>query len=291
MRIDESRERQENLEIIIKEMALSSMDDDALSETALKLKELYSHNFRHSYSAFYPIIIDISSDDNEYSSEYLCNNITRMREIVEEDYFTNEERTRKYSGLYFPLMKLADHINLEIGRYNQITVHEKKLSDIEKQNNVLQETLTNTREQLTLMSEKVQNAQREYIAILGIFAAIVLAVTGSFSFTAAAFQSINDVSIYRIAFVVLIIGLILVNINISLFYHIDRIVRGKANTIVAPLLISNITIIVLLLATILAWKFDWLKVQTNEPTQTTQEYTYINEVEEKGGSLEYYCFE
>ena len=40
--------------------------------------------------------------------------------------------------------------------------------------------------------------QREYISILGIFAAVVLAFTGGIAFSTSVLKNINTVSVYRI---------------------------------------------------------------------------------------------
>ena len=66
------------------------------------------------------------------------------------------------------------------------------------------------------LSEEIQTSQKkmqnEYITILGIFAAIVLAFTGGMSFTSSVLENLYKSSIYRIIFVSLIIGCILFNL-------------------------------------------------------------------------------
>ena len=78
----------------------------------IKFKALYSNNFRHNYSEFFPLIVEIAKNENNYSLDYLSNNLEAMRLLVENDYVAGE---KEFKGLYQPLMKLSDHINLEIG--------------------------------------------------------------------------------------------------------------------------------------------------------------------------------
>ena len=68
--------------------------------------------------------------------------------------------------------------------------------------------------------------QREYISILGIFAAVVLAFIGGIAFSTSVLNNINTASVYRILVVSLIIGLVLINILFGLFYYVDRLVNG-----------------------------------------------------------------
>ena len=74
MLIDESRRRQSELIKLLKEMALTCMDDTAIRTVVIKFKALYSDGFRHNYSEFFPLIVELSKDDNEYSLEYISNN-------------------------------------------------------------------------------------------------------------------------------------------------------------------------------------------------------------------------
>ena len=57
-----------------------------------------------------------------------------MRRLVENDYIAGE---KEFKGLYQPLMKLSDHINLEIGRYSYYSINEQKVGDLEKKNKIL----------------------------------------------------------------------------------------------------------------------------------------------------------
>lgn len=117
--------------------------------------------------------------------------------------------------------------------------------------------------------------QREYIAILGIFAAIVLAFTGSIVFSTSVLKGINTVSVYRIIMISLIIGLVLINVLFGLFYYVDRLVNGlqKNRKKLKPLLFSNVILCVLLSITIIAWYYGWVEkrdTRIKENTKTEQ---------------------
>ena len=120
MKIEESYRRQKELEKQLYELAKESKDDRVLLQIADQLKGIYADGFRHNYSQFFPLILEIFKEDNEYNQDYLSDNLERIRAIVEKDFFETDDKDRcKYVGLYKPLTKLADHINLEIGRRSQ----------------------------------------------------------------------------------------------------------------------------------------------------------------------------
>ena len=91
-----------------------------------------------------------------------------MRRLVENDYIAGE---KEFKGLYQPLMKLSDHVNLEIGRYSYYSINEQKVSDLEKKNQTLQEDLKQATKELNNAKQSVSSVQTELIAVLSIFAA------------------------------------------------------------------------------------------------------------------------
>ena len=72
-------------------MASSCMDDVQLRSVAIKLKTLYTSNFRHNYSQFFPMIVEMSQEGNDYSLEYLSTNLEAVRAMVEESYLKDEK--------------------------------------------------------------------------------------------------------------------------------------------------------------------------------------------------------
>lgn len=275
MKIEESYRRQAELEDYLKEMATQTMDDEALRAMAMKLKVLYTDGFRHNYSKFYPLIMDIFNDNNTYNADILSENLEQIRAIVEKDYFDNEDKSQcKFVGLYKPLTKLADHISLEIGRHSYSMVRESRLGDLEKRNENLQSQLQEASDKLTIVNNSLENSQKEYVAILGIFAAAVLAFTGGIAFSTSVLENIAAASIYRIIAVSLVIGVVLINVLLVLFYHIERIVHGTSN-IIKPLIISNIVLIGLFACTFFAWKTGMVE-RRNEAIECQYAYSYVD---------------
>lgn len=275
MRIEESHRRQDELEKLLYSLASSAMDEAAICDAAEKLKDLYTEGFRHTYSRFFPLVVEIFKEDNEYSQDFLSENLEQMRSIVEKDYFDTEDKDKcRFVGLYKPLTKLADHISLEIGRYSQSLINEDRIKDLEKRNLALQEQLSKSKDDLDKMNKDMQNTQKEYVAILGIFAAVVLTFTGGIAFTTSVFENIASVSIYRITFISVVIGIVLTNILLVLFYHVDRIIHGSSRQIIKPLIVANIVFALLLFGTFGAWRVGLVESRNNKIEQK-QQYSVV----------------
>ena len=190
------------------EMATSDMEDNAIRRMLLSLNTLYSTGFRHYYSDFLPIIHSISQEDNAYSLEWLASNLVKARIIVEKDMV---EGRNEFQTLHQPLLKLSDHINLEIARYQYYSSNDQKLKDMEVRSKDLQNQLKELTEKINVESQNASAMQTQYMTILGIFAAIILAFVGNFSFSTSALQNIHQANIPRLVLVTLIVGFIFYN--------------------------------------------------------------------------------
>ena len=159
------------------------------------------------------------------------------------------------------IQKLYDHVSLDIARIlysdagDRKTAGETTIVDVQSQLNQIQVEIDKAKLAQNNVETELGKQQREYISILGIFAAVVLAFTGGIAFSTSVLNNINTASVYRILVVSLIIGLVLINILFGLFYYVDRLVNGlqENRKKLKPLLFSNIVLCILLIATICAW--------------------------------------
>lgn len=292
MLIEESRRRQEELENSIYEMAKFPMEEDGLREIAVKLKGLYTNNFRHSYSQFYPLIIGIAKEEKEYNLDFLSENLENIRILVEKDYFEGE---KEFKGLYNPLSKLSDHLNLEIARYNHYTVSENSTKDILQQNKKMENTLQEAQKALDDSKKRAENMQTEYTTILGIFAAIILAFTGTITFSSSVLENIHQSSIYRLIIITLIIGFVAFNIIAILIEFIVKINKkelltdttSKSGFMNTKVIAFDIIVIIGIVITCLAYRYDWFeKKQPTENTKAVVEQQYETETEDEAAPSE-----
>ena len=281
--IEESRRRQEELEESLYEMAEFPLENDDLRKIAVKLKGLYTNNFRHSYSQFYPLILEIAKVENNYNLDFLSENLENIRILVERDYFEGE---KEFKGLYNPLSKLSDHLNLEIARYNHYTASENSTKDILQQNRKMEITLKEAQEALDDSKKRAESMQTEYTTILGIFAAIILAFTGTITFSSSVLENIHQSSIYRLIIITLIIGFVSFNIIVILIEFIIKINKkelltdtvnksGFMNDI--KVIVFDVIVIIGIVITCFAYRYGWL--EKKQPTENTNAFVQQFETE------------
>lgn len=105
------------------------------------------------------------------------------------------------------IIKIYDHFQLA-------------LNQIENVKSILGSSIEDTKVDLR---NEMKGVEKEYISILGIFAAIVLAFVGGITFSSSVLQNINSVSIYRLLMVAILLAFILMNVIWLLLRFIAQI--------------------------------------------------------------------
>lgn len=239
-------------------------DSSHRSATYLNLEKLY-HNpdnpenpFRHFYSDIFFVLTQINSDDSNKSMDTLGQNLLEIRKGYQG---VNLDCNGNLIDISRSIQKLYDHVSLDIARssYIEATMRgvngEEPLDDIHLEIRKANQEIEQTKQEQRKISDKIERQTKDYIAILGIFAAVVLAFTGGIAFSTSVLENMSGkgVSIYRILATALVIGLVLVNILFGLFYYIDRLVHRESNSQLKPLLVSNGVIVVLLVILLALW--------------------------------------
>lgn len=244
---DEQREFFRNilLELSKNQNALEKKED--FDKIIKKLEFLYyRHKFRHYYSDIFSVLTMIKADDSIGNIDILGQNM----EIIKNKY--KYDKSRESGDISPEIRKLYDHVSLDIARLNYSDAGDRKIS-MDAKFLQLQGAFSEVEAKAVQLDDKIENSQKEYISILGIFAAVVLAFTGGIAFSTSVLNNINKSNVYRITIVSLVIGLILVNVLFGLFYYINSIV--KQNTSLKPLIISNAVIFLLMLIFFIGWNF------------------------------------
>lgn len=157
--------------------------------------------------------------------------------------------------------KLHDHIELERTRIEYMVRQnanqkEAKLAAekaLAQANEMAKSFEEKTERNSQKFREMLDESKRDYVTILGIFAAIVLAFTAGLSFSSSILQNINQASIYRLSFIAVFIGFFIFNIIIALFSFLTAMATPKkSNTLSAISTKGNAIFIALLLLIILA---------------------------------------
>ena len=280
MNLHDDQQKRNALENLLYELASGQ---DVLKELSArssfyqKLEEIYYNsdddNFRHLYSDIFSWLTIIDGDPSRGDIDTLAQNM----EIIKDEYQggMNVDGNGNSIDISKEIIKLYDHINLDVGRLNytkrnnditksQLLKVESLIGGLEDKikqiNNSTEEIKKELKEESERKSQEIMESQRkmqnEYITILGIFAAIVLAFTGGMTFSSSVLENLHKSSIYRIIFVTLIIGCILYNL-IWLLLDFIRNINRQTMRKWWMLWLFNCLFLGLMLFTGLSYKFDW----------------------------------
>lgn len=281
----EEQQRQEFRAILFELAANQEMFQD--THTCLKmyrrLEKLYyspdkEKHFRHFYSDIFTVLTQIQQDPSRGDINILGQNLSLIRAGYKAEVYDEQGIPIDISD---SIRKLYDHVSLDIARIlysdagDRETSGKDAISKIQaqiKQINMEVEKAATAQQEV---EEEIVKQQKEYIAILGIFAAVVLAFTGGIAFSTSVLENINSVSSYRIIVMALIIGLVLINVFFGLFYYVDRLVNGKETGKIKPLWISNLIIVILLAGTIFAWYFGCVERRDSRIDTNIQIYRTV----------------
>lgn len=255
----------------------------------LRLEKLYHNSeFRHYYSDIFSVLTSVQQDCNLGDINILGQNL----EIIIRGYHPkNTDDNGNTVDISNQLKKLYDHVSLDIARITYSDAADYRLlqnesindikaevSDLQKGINDLQKRLDKSANKIKSAYKKVENAQKEYIAILGIFASIILTFISGIVFTTSILQNIHNASIYRIVLITLLIGLIVLNAVYLLFYFIERIVKNhkkienktkNTNERRWFIYVLNSIILLLVVLTVLSWKLGIVENRNKEINNTS----------------------
>lgn len=246
--------------------------------------------FRHFYSDIFSVLTTIESDSSLGDINILGENLKILREGYQRK---NPDSNGNLIDISDSLKKLYDHVNLDIARIlysskqDKESTGEEKLNDLKAHINSIEEKIPQIEINIEDAQIKLKDSQKEYIAILGIFSAVVLAFSGAVAFSTSVLENIHQASIYRIGFVCCVIGLVAVDIIYLMFSYVNKIVhesKEKAKEQNLPIIIINITFVLIMILITLAWAFGIVEkrnLSINEFPNTTQaiEETTVNSQE------------
>lgn len=220
MLADERERRQKRLEDCICELSERMLPEEEIRNVSLRLLDIYKGDFRHSYSGFFTLIINISKNPKG-NLDFLGNNFEGIRAYIEADFVKGE---KEFSEIANQVNKLCDHLNVEIGRWNYYSQNEQKIEDMNSRTVELSNDMKAATQKLQKASKQASSIQTELIAVLSIFAAIVVTFSGGFTFLGSAVSSINDAKYYEAAVLAIIVcGMAIFNTIFLLMYLVAKI--------------------------------------------------------------------
>ena len=218
-----------------------ALDRDETEAYVLFFADIYGGDdgYRHMYSKICELMygfFDGSNNNDEgvpFRAVNLASNMAVIVSAAKKRY--GEDAVTRC------VQKLQDHIELENTRmYYMAKQNEAQRSNAERLSRAL-DGLDGR------FSETQEKLQRNYVAILGIFAAIVVCFTGGLSFSTSVLESIDVVSIYRLAFVILVVALFLFDLIAAMFLFIC-IISGfqERKCLKTVAIVTNVTFVALI---------------------------------------------
>lgn len=225
MTADEHRIIQEKLIDKILELSKKDFEDIPMEiENIFNFfkNEIYINGFRHSYAEFFYVVLTLDKDDYEGSVETLLGNL----QLIEEAAYSRTDKD--FQELKKNIIKLCDHLALEIYRYLSDSTRQtiEKLSDRmlvgERKITLATQQAKEATKSAEETTKKLKNMQGETVAILSIFAAIVLAVSGGLSYLSGAISAVATSPVPKLILTVLACGFVLFNTVFILLYVVSR---------------------------------------------------------------------
>ncbi len=286
MREEQQRDEFRGILLELSESQLSLKEKGARSRIYQRLEKLYyspgsQEGFRHFYSDIFAVLTQIRSGTKLGSIDILGQNLLEIRKGYQ---VLNTDEKGEPIDIRDSIRKLYDHVSLDIARIQYSDATNRKISgdealsdirakvtemefaveedqkkqrdfkiELEKQQSDYEMKVIQIQSDIKSAEEKLASQQREYIAILGIFAAVVLAFTAGIAFSTSVLENISGASIYRVTYVSLLIGVVQTNILFGLFYYIDRLVNRSEDRRITPLWLANAIFILLLMMILIAW--------------------------------------
>ena len=159
------------------------------------------------YSAISGFIIGL----DEKARGIFATNVDKLLQYVLDDENQVSEDSRKIC------IKFYDHFQLN-------------LTQIECANIITKNGIANAmKDEIEDSHKEIKGIQKEYITILGIFAAIMLAFVGAFTFSTSVLNNLGNVPVFELVTVAIIIGLVFV-ILIALLLDFLREINDKEIT-------------------------------------------------------------
>ena len=221
MDLKEEISKRKKLYGIIVELSKEKIMGDRISDLASKLEALYDNGFRHFYSDISAILQEIRKS-NRIGIEIILDNLNTIRENCLSA--TKQDSKDDFCKI---LNKLIDHIRLEFSRMRSAEEIAERLFDNEDKTKTLKEQIEQSQKNYENLQTKTDGIQKQFVAVLGIFASIIMVFSGGLSFTNATLSAIAYANIRKLIAVSLTVGLVLIDACYGLFYYLDHFMNGN----------------------------------------------------------------
>lgn len=207
----------------------AALDEAEVKEFIEFFSRLYEGEcpYRHLYSNVCAVMyehLNTNPDKLDDGVPYPARNLASNMELI----YRSIEVTDRPESVKRSVYKLYDHIELENTRMKYMAQQNKaQIEGVEKLHKEVEDVGAKAEAMWENVANMQDDLQRNYVTILGIFAAIVIAFAAGSTFSSSVIQSMASVSIYRLAFVMMVLGLFLFDLVMALFFFICRVSKFK----------------------------------------------------------------
>ena len=205
---EEQTKLQDLLDKIADEDYASFFQEDKLNSYSNKIEEIYAGGFRHRYSSLYAVVLKVARQGDDAIDEFQ-NKLAAISESL------NSKKTSEEVQKCF--FKLCDHLTLETRRWQEKHSLEGSIVELEKQVNSSKNTANDT-------DKKVSKMQTDFVAILAIFASVVIAFSSGSNYFFNSIAAVAKAPFQKLASIVIICGIVLANVLFMLMHCIGRII-------------------------------------------------------------------
>lgn len=266
---------------------------EILDRTYLDMHGELISDFRHQYSYVSGKINELKNNKKEFVDRYgldiITNNAENLYEYAKlkgKPYLKNLFKLKDHIGLEIARIEYANEIRDKIIeydtfahklenqykesslvlesmtiQYNEVEEKSQRAIDlVQASQNMLDEgknTIKDVKKLAKKEKDKIESMEKEYISILGILSAILITFTSGSIFSSSVLANIHKGSIYRIVFICIILGMILINVVGLLMQFIKWIAQVEKENFMMPVVLKriNITLLILLALIVIAWFF------------------------------------
>nr|DAL57726.1 MAG TPA_asm: hypothetical protein [Caudoviricetes sp.] len=212
------------------------------------------------YSEISSYIFQLSENDRAIFTSNIDNLLFKIHE-EDSNLFLQNYCDEDKKDIIKIAIKVYDHTHL--------VIHQ-----IENTEKIMASTISNARQEI---KKEVNEMEKQYISILGIFASIILAFVGGITFSNSVLSNINQSSIYRIVFVCCLLSFTLINIFYILLSFIAAINNIDKRKVLSKKLYCFIVGILLIIMGIcfVTWLIDFKMYQRT--TVIPKIFNFINQ--------------
>lgn len=231
----EEQQRRKLFQEVIREMAQSQ----EVFKNPTKLEKVYKQlckvykgtsntvDFRHYYSDIFSTLCLLKREGIQL--EIVSQNLNEVYKYCKKK--DDEEFCDK-------IKKLVDHTNLEVARINYVDDFEKKLNingeSFSLRINEINEQINDVTTKLEDAKKKMNNSYSDFIAILGVFAGIVLVFFGGTSILGNIIGNMQKMETVKAVMMCSITGIVVFDIIFMFIYYIAKLLDRNIAATNAP---------------------------------------------------------